>query len=162
MPTLKTDLRHALDPVSFARERLDFNPDVWQDRVLRWSGRRLLLNCCRQSGKSTTTAILALHRAFHYPGALVLLVSPSLRQSGELFRKVTDMLHRLDSKPKLSEDNRLSLTLANGARVVSLPSTEATIRGFSGRASSSRTKRPGSRTISIGRYGRCSRCLAAV
>jgi hypothetical protein len=36
----------------------------------------VLLNCCRQSGKSTTTAILALHTALYDPG-LVLLVSPS-------------------------------------------------------------------------------------
>ena len=75
---------------------------------------------------------LALHRALYYPGALVLLVSPSLRQSGELFRKVADLLAQLDHKPELTEDNRLSLRLANGSRVISLPSKEGTIRGFSG------------------------------
>ena len=64
--------------------------------------------------------------------ALVLLVSPSLRQSGELFRKVADLLAQLDHKPELTEDNRLSLRLANGSRVISLPSKEGTIRGFSG------------------------------
>lgn len=60
-----SDLRYALDPVRFARQSLAFEPDPWQARVLRWPGRQLLLNCSRQSGKSTTTAILALHRALY-------------------------------------------------------------------------------------------------
>jgi phage terminase large subunit-like protein len=60
----------------------------------------LLLNCCRQSGKSTIAALLALHRAVFYPDGLILLVSPSLRQSSELFRKITDFFGRLAEKPK--------------------------------------------------------------
>ena len=132
MVTLAKDLVKALDPAAFARESLGFMPDEWQAQVLRWNGKRLILNCCRQSGKSTTAAILALHRVLYYPGSLVLLVSPSLRQSSELFRKVTDMLALLDVKPKLTEDNKLSLRLESGARIVSIPSKEGTIRGYSG------------------------------
>ena len=128
---LGTDLALALDPVTFAREQLGFECDSWQAAVLRSPGKRLLLNCSRQSGKSTVAAILGLHTALYQPKALVLLVSPSLRQSGELFRKVTGLLGRMDVQPRLLEDNKLSLTLASGARVVSLPSSEGTIRGFS-------------------------------
>lgn len=131
---LATDLQHALDPAYFARQALDFSPDLWQERALRWSGKRLLLNCCRQSGKSTTASILGLHQALFYPGSLVLLLSPSLRQSRELFIKVSDHLERLESPPRKVEDNRLSATFTNGSRIVSLPSTESTIRGFSGAA----------------------------
>lgn len=121
----------SVDPVSLARQYLSFAPDAWQERVLGWQGDRLLLNCCRQSGKSTTAAILGLHQALYSPGSLVLLVSPSLRQSSELFRKVTDLLALLPVRPKLVEDNRLSLQMANGSRIVSLPSKEANVRGFS-------------------------------
>lgn len=130
------DLAQALDPVLFARKALGFNPDPWQEQVLRWSGKRLLLNCCRQAGKSTTAAILALHRALFYPRSLILLVSPSLRQSSELFRKVQDLLKTLprEQQPELVEDNRLSLTMKNKSRIVSLPGREGTIRGFSGAA----------------------------
>jgi hypothetical protein len=71
-------LTWALDPVSFAEDRLNFIPDPWQRRLLRSRSSWLLLNCCRQSGKSTTTAIVALHQAIYGPG-LVLCVSPSLR-----------------------------------------------------------------------------------
>lgn len=127
---LGDDLRHALSPVCFMQERLGIRPDPWQARVLSWRGKRLLLNCSRQSGKSTTAAGLALHRAKYEPGSLILLISPSLRQSGELFRKIRDFA-RLCGEP-LGEDNKLSLTLPNRSRIISLPSSEATIRGFSG------------------------------
>src|SRR5215813_1542450 len=69
------------DALHFARHTLKFQPDAWQERVLQWTGDRLLLNCCRQSGKSTTTSVLALHQAIFFPKSLILLVSPSLRQS---------------------------------------------------------------------------------
>ena len=129
---LAVDLKQALDPVIFAREALSFEPDGWQEQALRWNGKRLLLNCCRQSGKSTTAGILALHRGLFYPGSLILLVSPSLRQSSELFRKVIESFSLLKEQPKRTENNKLSLTLENKSRIVSLPSTEATVRGFSG------------------------------
>ena len=131
---LAANLAQALDPALFAREALSFTPDPWQKQALRWSGKRLLLNCSRQSGKSTTAAILALHRAIFYPFSLVLLVSPSLRQSSELFRKVQDFLKELpqEQQPELIEDNKLSLTMENKSRVVSLPGSEGKIRGFSG------------------------------
>lgn len=125
-------LRYAVDPVVFAREMLGFEPDPWQARVLRSPKKRLLLNCSRQSGKSTTTAVVALHQALTQERSLVLLGSPSLRQSSELFKKVTDNLDKLDNRPHLLEDNKLSFTLENGSRVISLPGSEATIRGFSG------------------------------
>jgi hypothetical protein len=125
------DVRHALDAAAWALEVLGFEPDGWQAEVLRSHAPRLLMNCCRQSGKSSTAAILGLHRALFAPGSLVLVVSPSIRQSSEWFRKVTDFLDRLPERPRLVEDNRLSLELSNGSRVVSLPSTEGTLRGFS-------------------------------
>lgn len=129
------DLAWALDPARFAAEALGLTPDGWQARVLRWTGRRLILNCSRQSGKSTITSVLALHQALYQPNSLALLVSPSLRQSSELFRKVMGHLAALEAatgaRPRLIEENRLSLQLENGSRVVTLPSSEETVRGFS-------------------------------
>ena len=95
------------------------------------TSKRSLLNCSRQSGKSTTSAILALHTANYQPGALVLLGSPSFRQSRELFAKVTDFRKPLDPALKMEEDNKTSFALGNGSRVVCLPGTAETIRGFS-------------------------------
>jgi hypothetical protein len=131
MPNIAKAIKHGLDPVTFAREALDFQPDKWQEEVLRDEG-KMILNCCRQSGKSTITAVKALHRALFFPGSLVLLISASMRQSSELFKKVTSELNKLPDQPRRVEDNRLSVTLETGSRLVSLPSSEATVRGFSG------------------------------
>ena len=132
LPDLAADLAYALDAVAFAEDRLDFRPDDWQEQLLRSVSKRIILNCCRQSGKSTTTAILALHTALYDPGALILLISPSLRQSKELFNKVIVFLRALEPAEVLEEDNKSSCQLANGSRIVSLPSDEKTVRGYSG------------------------------
>ena len=96
--------------------------------------RQVLLNCCRQAGKSTVVAALALHTALLTPRSLVLLLSPSQRQSLELFRKVHAAYEALRRPIAAVGDARSQgqLELANGARVVALPGAEGTIRGFSG------------------------------
>jgi phage terminase large subunit-like protein len=58
----------------------------------------VLLNCSRQSGKSTIAGILALHCALYQPGSLVLVLAPALRQSQELFGKVAGFYRTL-SRP---------------------------------------------------------------
>ncbi len=62
-PDISAELRCALDPVAFAEERLNFQPDPWQAKVKRSSSKRMLLNCSRQAGKSTASAIMGLHEA---------------------------------------------------------------------------------------------------
>ena len=81
-------------PVVNMMRALGLPPDPWQIQVLEGDHRRLLLNCCRQAGKSTVVAVLALAEALFYPGALVLLLSRSLRQSTELFRTIAEFYRR--------------------------------------------------------------------
>ena len=73
------------DPALILREA-GMTPDAWQERILRQSWTRGLLLCSRQVGKSQTAATLALNVVLTQPRSLVLLLSPILRQSGELFR----------------------------------------------------------------------------
>ena len=126
-----TDLALALDPVLLARQA-GLEPDDWQARVLRSASPRMLLNCSRQSGKSTTTAALAIWTALYDPGALVLLLSVGLRQSGELFKKCAAIYRALGRPVPSESETALTLTLENGSRLVSLPGNEQTIRGYSG------------------------------
>ncbi len=130
MSRLAVDLARALDPAALA-EGVGMVPDPWQAEVLRTAAPRVLLNCCRQSGKSTICATKAVHCAVYEPGALVLLMSPSQRQSGELFRKVLAVYKSLGRPVPSESENALSLTLENGSRVVSLPGTEGTVRSYS-------------------------------
>src|SRR5680860_1822358 len=71
------------------------DPDSWQADVLRSDHPRILLNVARQGGKSVTVATKAVHVAVYEPGSLTLLLSPSQRQSGELFRKVLSVYKSL-------------------------------------------------------------------
>jgi hypothetical protein len=128
---LADDLCFALDP-ALLMEQIGFSPDPWQQSLLRSTAKRQLLLCCRQSGKSTTTAALALHEALYAPPALVLLLSPSLRQSQELFRKVLATYKAIDNALPATLESALRLELANGSRIISLPGKEETVRGFSG------------------------------
>lgn len=129
---LAGDLALALDPVRLAR-RAGIAPDPWQADLLRSDARQAILLCSRQSGKSTTTAVLATHQAVYASSSLVLLLSPSLRQSQELYRKVRDVYAAVAGDgPRPAEESALRLELANGSRIVCLPGREDTIRGFSG------------------------------
>jgi hypothetical protein len=131
MVELRDDLRLALDRVAFAEE-LGIVPDPWQRDLLGSSADRVLLNCSRQSGKSTMSAVIALHRALYHPGSLILCLAPALRQSQELFGKIAGFYRNLGRPVAPQGERKLSLELENGSRIITLPGSEKTIRGFSG------------------------------
>jgi hypothetical protein len=107
MVSISRDIRMAVDRVAFAEE-LGLAPDRWQEDLLRSTSSRILLNCCRQSGKSTMSALIALHRALYYPGSLVLCLAPALRQSQELFAKVASFYRSLGEMVQPQGERRLS------------------------------------------------------
>lgn len=123
------DLLAAIDPDAFA-DAVGIKLDDWQSRLLVSTSRKMIMLCSRQAGKSTTAALLALHSAIYDPG-LVLLVSPSQRQSTELFRKVLEHLRQLPDPPDIITESITRLELRNGSRIVSLPGSEVSVRGYS-------------------------------
>jgi phage terminase large subunit-like protein len=125
------ELRLALDRVAFSRA-VGLEPDPWQEDLLRSDSSRVLLNCARQSGKSTTAAILALHQALTRHRSLVLVLAPAERQSKELFSKIAAFYHTLGHSTPTDSERKLGVELTNGSRIEALPGTEKTIRGFSG------------------------------
>src|SRR5215216_1784981 len=131
MALLAEDLRMAFDRVAFARS-VGVEPDGWQGDLLHSASERILLNCCRQSGKSTTAALIALHRALYHPGSLVLILAPAERQAKETFGKVAQAYRKLGHSVVPDSYRKLGMRLANGSRIEALPGSEKTIRGFSG------------------------------
>ncbi len=119
------------DRVEFARS-VGLDPDDWQRRALRSRASRLLLNCSRQSGKSTVAGVLGLHQALIRGGSLVLVLAPAERQAKELFSKVAEFYRVLGHPLPADSYRKLGMELANGSRIEALPGTEKTIRGFSG------------------------------
>jgi hypothetical protein len=91
----------------------------------------LLLNCSRQAGKTSVVAAAALDEALFNPPALVLLLSPSQRQSQELFRQVMQLHGRLGIAIEPEAESTLRIELPSGSRIIALPGKEQTVRGFS-------------------------------
>jgi hypothetical protein len=108
-------------------------PDAWQCELLRSDHDRILLLASRQAGKSFCAAALALKQALLVPDSLVLVMSPSLRQSGEMFKdKIKRLYNALGRPVRTVQESALSMQLANDSRVISLPGDEGTVRGYSG------------------------------
>jgi Terminase large subunit, T4likevirus-type, N-terminal len=128
---LADTLARALDPVSLALD-VGITPDPWQAELLRARPRRSLLLCARQTGKSTVTALAALWTVIYEAPALVVIVSPSQRQSQEMFRTLMLLHAKLEGAPAAPDESKLRAEFSNGSRIVAMPGTEKTIRGLAG------------------------------
>lgn len=123
-----------MSAVELWRQAMGSDPDSWQETVLTSDDPRIVLNCARQSGKSSVVAVKSLHIGLYEPRSLILLLSRSLRQSAELGRKVFDC-YRTAGRGAIppEAETKLALELSNGSRILCLPGgDEAAIRGFSG------------------------------
>ena len=112
-----------------------FTPDPWQADMLTSTAKRFILCISRQAGKSLISAAMSLKEAFEQPESLILLLSPTQRQSSELFKDKVSRLYNALGRPIESarpRDSATMLELKNGSRIVSLPGDEETVRGYSG------------------------------
>src|SRR5262245_54837471 len=132
MSVMAHDIARGLDPALWFTDA-GVEPDEWQRVAIRSQSRRQLWLCHRQAGKSTTAALKALAKATSSPGSLVLLISPSQRQSAELLRKVVELHGRIAGlpKPAFVSLHRLEFEPEVAGRILSLPSSEGTVRGYS-------------------------------
>ena len=105
------------DPIAWAERTAGLALDPWQRDVLLSAAPRLLLNATRQSGKSTAAALKAARTVLE--GGLAVVVSPSLRQSGFLFRKLTR--HLVASDAAFRRETLTEVELVSGGLAVSLP-----------------------------------------
>ena len=106
------DLRYANFPIDFARERLGFTPDPWQAQVLASRARRVILNCCRQSGKSTTAANLAL--ALAAEGARVGLLD------ADIYGPSQPMMMGIEGRPDSADGKTMEPMENYGIQVMSI------------------------------------------
>jgi hypothetical protein len=111
---------------------LGFEPEPFQQELLRSKAERILLLTHRQAGKSTAKAALGIGTALRDPGSLILVISRSQNQADELFRKLSHFYRVLGEPVPTVEDNAHTLALENSSRIVSLPHSPATIVGYSG------------------------------
>src|SRR5262245_423270 len=124
-------------PAPWTAQRLmaavQMTPDPWQAELLGSPSRRILLCAARQSGKSQAVGARVLADALCHSNSFCLIVSPTLRQSGELFREKVLTMYRAAGSPLYqSAPTQLELRLSNGSRIISLPESESGIRCFAG------------------------------
>ena len=122
--------RHKLDPAALFADVVG-EPDPWQRKALRSGSKRQLYLASRQSGKSSVAAIKSLHKAMYTPRSLVLLVSPSLPQSQEIFRKCLTAYRDLGRPFGVESESALKLEMSHGSRIISLPGSERSTVGYS-------------------------------
>lgn len=116
--SLALELALQLDPSQILR-RSGITPDDWQQQIIRERDQRVMLNCSRQSGKSTVVAGMALDSANVEPEKPVLILTPSQRQSSELLRTVMQM-HGSTEMP-IEDDSSMRVEFKSGARIIALP-----------------------------------------
>jgi len=127
---IREDLLAALDPVAVFERAFGFPVLDWQKRYLREDRPALVLKG-RQIGASLAAAALCIHQAIYVPNSLAAIVSPSLKQSTEICTRARMGLRALGEA--LPQDSASLLRLRNGSRILSLPGSARSVRGWSAR-----------------------------
>jgi hypothetical protein len=125
---LADDLLAAIDPSEVFARAFANPPLEWQFDYLREHRHALVLKG-RQIGASQSAAALAIHCAIYKPNSLTAIVSPSLKQSTEICTRARHGLERLGER--LVQDSASLLRLRSGGRILSLPGTASSVRGWS-------------------------------
>jgi hypothetical protein len=128
--SLAADLLAAIDPAVTFREAFGTDPLGWQFDYLRETRPTAVLKG-RQVGASTAAAALAIHTTRYRLGVNAVIVSPSLKQSTEITTRARAGLRGLGLR--LVQDSASMLRLANGSRILSLPGTARSVRGWTAR-----------------------------
>ena len=117
--------------VDFARS-IGFEPDEWQADLLMSEAPCVQVNCSRQSGKTSTTGILAAHGALAVDGLQTVILAPGMRQGSILMQKIKWAMRRADWPVKPRINNEFEVRLENDSGLLVLPGSEETSRGVSG------------------------------
>ncbi len=125
------DLTRLRDDLRAFAEACGFPMAEWQADALVLDKRTTVLISPRQCGKSTSLALLALHRAFARPEQLVLVVSASDEAAKRLLglAAATATRSRLLSGSVVDE-SASKIALSNGSTILSVPASERAIRGL--------------------------------
>ena len=109
-----------INKISFARDLLGFVPHANQRPLLETAERQVILNCHRQWGKTTVTQ----------PEQVIVIVSPTMRQSRLLANRCRQFGHRLGLRLGTDGTNARSVVFPNGSTILPLPAHPDRVRGF--------------------------------
>lgn len=127
--SLSKQLSATIDPAYYMMS-LGWYAYDWQKEVLRPGTPRLILNCARQSGKSTVIGARCVHRAKFFPGSLIMLFAPSEGQAVELMNKISEFI-KSDPEIVLTRDSTNTKQFINGSRIKAFTANPTSARGYS-------------------------------
>jgi hypothetical protein len=116
------------DPVEFARS-VDLDPEAWQAEILRSHHKQHIILVGRRCGKSTTAALLALHRALTIPNFKVIFTAPTLEQAQIPYLTAIGFYRSLGRPVPAISERRTGLELANQSTLLAMAAVERTRRG---------------------------------
>ncbi len=124
---LEHELRMSLDPEFAFSETQRAPAKPWQRGYL-WQRKNAIVLKGRQIGASTSGSVLGIRYAKRVPNSLVAIVSPGQKLSGEVKNRARIGLENIDEL--LATENATTLGLRNGSRIMSLPGTPKSVRGW--------------------------------
>ena len=105
-------------------------PLEWQEDYLLYSATHdAVVLKGRQVGASTSAGVIAIRTARYSPGSFCAIVSPSQKQSTEVKERAKQGVLRLGDT--LVKDNSTEIGFTNGSRIISLPGSAKSVRGWS-------------------------------
>ena len=114
-------LGDAPDVVAWAEAAAGIQLDAWQRDIIANSHKRKLLLCSRQTGKSEIAALAGAYKALFSAHASVAVISPTLRQSRNLFERIESAILNTDPCPRIIRHTSTMIRLAHGGTVRALP-----------------------------------------
>jgi phage FluMu gp28-like protein len=123
---------NALDPLDWLEANTGFHPFMYEAEILEDHSLRLrVIRKSRQIGITTTICHESVWKACTSNDRLILIVSPSDRQSKEPMRRIQILVK---ANPKLTamivSQNKSEIDFNNGSRIISLPNNPDRLRVY--------------------------------
>ena len=125
-PEISTNLAYVIGGrrKGYYVRQLQFNPFPWQDAILNSTGRRIIINAARQSGKSTITSADPCWTAKYEPDSLSIVLAPTESQSQDDMEKIQRFISMDNSYPEYYPA-ATHVKVSNGSKIRVVPATQS-------------------------------------
>lgn len=118
-------------PADFAEKILGMKPFPYQAKLLEDASKRIVACMGRQTGKTTIIALKAIYFADTNRDVIVLITSPSLRQSMIMFDRIASFVFSAAYlRNRVVRATGTLIQFENGSRIIALPCSEHMLRGY--------------------------------
>jgi len=126
---MQEELLQRMSPARYAA-KMGLEPYPWQSHLMDSRKKRKLVNGARQGGKSTTVAVLPAWMAHFKPGSLSIVAAAVEKQAWEDMNKIKAFVSK-DPCLIVKRASDELLEFENGSRILVVPATERSARGWS-------------------------------